>query len=187
MILSGKEIERQKLEGNIKIVPFNRAQLNPNSYNVKLADELLVYEDYDLDMKKEHAVKRIKIPPEGFVLVPGIVFLARTEEYTETDKFVPMIEGRSSVGRLGMFVHVTAGFGDVGFKGFWTLEIFVIQPLRVYAGTEIAQLYYHTIEGDYDKYESGKYQNQDDIMASKLFKDFEQPQVNLANKLFGKW
>jgi dCTP deaminase len=84
-----------------------------------------------------------------------------------------MLEGRSSVGRLGLFIHVTAGFGDVGFKGFWTLEIFCVQPIRIYADVEICQVYYHTIAGEYEEYTSGKYQNNRGIQPSLLFKDFE--------------
>jgi dCTP deaminase len=84
-----------------------------------------------------------------------------------------MLEGRSSIGRLGLFIHVTAGFGDVGFKGFWTLEIFCVQPIRIYAGTEICQIYYHKVEGDHENYQSGKYQNNQGIQPSLLYKDFE--------------
>jgi dCTP deaminase len=84
-----------------------------------------------------------------------------------------MLEGRSSIGRLGLFVHVTAGFGDVGFSGFWTLEIFCVQPIRIYAGVEICQIYYHSIEGEYELYKSGKYQNNTGIQPSLLYKDFE--------------
>ena len=83
-----------------------------------------------------------------------------------------MIEGRSSIGRLGIFIHITAGFGDVGFSGYWTLEIFCIKPIIIYPNVEIAQLYYHTIDGDYEEYNSGKYQNNIDIQPSMLYKDF---------------
>jgi dCTP deaminase len=172
MILSGKQI-RSKLGEEIKIKPFNENQLNPNSYNLRLHNELLVYEDLTLDMKKENKYKTIVIPTEGIVLEPNKLYLGRTTEYTETDKFVPMLEGRSSIGRLGLFVHVTAGFGDVGFRGYWTLEIHCIQPIRIYADVEICQIYYHSIEGDYDKYISGKYQNNNGIQPSLLYKDFE--------------
>jgi dCTP deaminase len=96
-------------------------------------------------------------------------------EYTKTDGYVPMLEGRSSIGRLGLFVHITAGFGDVGFAGFWTLEIFCVQPIRVYPGVEVCQIYYHSIEGEYDVYSSGKYQNNQGIQPSLLFRDFELP------------
>ncbi|XOQ48007.1 MAG: dCTP deaminase [Eubacteriales bacterium] len=171
MILSGKQI-REKLGKEIIIEPFCESQLNPNSYNLKLHNELLVYDEPVLDMKKENRFRKILIPEEGLVLEPNKLYLGRTQEYTKTDKFVPMIEGRSSVGRLGLFIHVTAGFGDVGFSGFWTLEIHCIQPVRVYAGVEICQIYYHLIQGDYERYSSGKYQNNTGIQPSLLFKDF---------------
>lgn len=172
MILSGKQI-KERLGKDIVIEPFNEGQLNPNSYNLKLHNELLVYEDNILDMKKENKCKSIIIPEEGLILEPNKLYLGRTKEYTETDNFVPMLEGRSSVGRLGLFIHVTAGFGDVGFRGYWTLEIHCIQPIRIYADVELCQIYYHSIEGDYDKYSSGKYQNNKGIQPSLLYKDFE--------------
>ncbi len=171
MILSGKEIQN-RLGRDIFIEPFNPAQLNPNSYNLKLHNELLVYENEILDMKKENKAKNLVIPDEGLVLEPNRLYLGRTKEYTRTEKYVPMLEGRSSIGRLGLFIHVTAGFGDVGFSGYWTLEIYCIQPIRVYAGVDICQIYYHSIEGEYEKYTSGKYQNNTGIQPSLLYRDF---------------
>jgi dCTP deaminase len=107
-------------------------------------------------------------------------------ERTATHNLVPMLEGRSSVGRLGLFVHVTAGFGDVGFEGYWTLEMFAVQPIRIYPGVEIAQIFYHTIEGDITEYSSNKYQHNNDIQPSLLFKDWQdheerQMRLPLAN------
>ena len=101
------------------------------------------------------------------------LYLGRTMEYTETQNLVPMLEGRSSVGRLGLFVHITAGFGDVGFKGYWTLEIFCVQPIKIYPSIEICQIFYHSVEGDYIPYQSGKYQGNKDIQTSMLYKDFK--------------
>ena len=172
MILSGREI-RNKLGKEIVIEPFVEKQINPNSYNLCLHSELLVYEDSTLDMKKENRARSLTIPADGLVLEPGKLYLARTVEYTKTDGYVPMLEGRSSIGRLGLFVHVTAGVGDVGFAGYWTLEMFCVQPIRIYAGAEICQIYYHSIEGEYDGYASGKYQNNRGIQPSLLFRDFE--------------
>lgn len=172
MILSGKEIQ-ERVGRDIVLHPYNPSQLNPNSYNLRLYDQMLVYEDFVLDMKRENKAKSLTIPPEGLILEPGRLYLGRTLEYTETRNFVPMLEGRSSVGRLGLFVHVTAGFGDVGFKGYWTLEIHCIQPVRIYAGVEICQIYYHSIEGAFEEYASGKYQNNEGIQPSLLFRDFE--------------
>ena len=172
MILSGKEIKK-KLGNEIIIDPFNDSQLGPNSYNLRLAPELVMYDVSVLDMKKSHPTKSFVIPEEGLVLEPGQLYLGRTMEYTETDCYVPMLEGRSSIGRLGLFIHITAGFGDVGFRGFWTLEIFCVQPIRIYPGVEICQIFYHSIEGDYTRYMSNKYQNNRGIQPSMLYKDFE--------------
>jgi dCTP deaminase len=172
MILSGKAI-REKIGKEIIIEPFDEKAINPNSYNLTLHDELLVYEGDVLDMKTPNETRTVIIPPEGLVLEPGKLYLGRTAEYTETDKYVPMLEGRSSIGRLGLYVHVCAGFGDVGFKGFWTLEIHCVQPIRVYAGVGICQIYYHAIEGEYEPYISGKYQNNKGIQPSLLYRDFQ--------------
>lgn len=172
MILSGKEIQRH-MGKDIVIRPFDPKRLNPNSYNLSLHNELLVYENGLLDMKVPNPVKTLTIPESGLVLEPDKLYLGRTNEFTQTDRFVPMLEGRSSVGRLGLFIHVTAGFGDVGFAGYWTLEIFCVQPIRIYPNVEICQIYYHDIHGDYDLYQSGKYQNNTGIQPSLLYKDFE--------------
>lgn len=172
MILTGKQILAE-MGKKIEIEPFDESRVNPNSYNLSLYNELLVYTGDVLDMKEPNAYKRIKIPEEGLVLEPGKLYLGRTVERTKTDGYVPMLEGRSSVGRLGLCVHVTAGFGDVGFDGYWTLELFCIQPVRIYPYVEICQIYYHTIEGEYEKYGgSGKYNGNSDIQPSMMYKDF---------------
>lgn len=171
MILSGKEILKRQGK-DIHIEPFSERQVNPNSYNLKLHNRLMTYKENVFDMKKPLETEDLIIPEEGFTLEPNKLYLGRTLEYTKTDNLVPMLEGRSSVGRLGLFVHITAGFGDVGFAGFWTLEIFCVQPVRVYPGVEICQIYYHSIEGDYTPYTSGKYQGNDSIQPSMMYKDF---------------
>ncbi|QQR53532.1 dCTP deaminase [bacterium] len=172
MIISGKEIYK-RLGKTIFIEPFHLEQLNPNSYNLRLHNELMIYNEPVLDMKSQHQYSKLTIPAEGMVLEPGKLYLARTVEYTKTLEAVPMLEGRSSIGRLGLFIHITAGFGDVGFAGFWTLEMFCVQPIRVYAGVEICQIFYHTLEGNFDLYRSNKYQNNNGIQPSMLYKDFE--------------
>jgi dCTP deaminase len=172
MILSGKEIAR-KQGSDIFIEPFSPEQVNPNSYNLKLHNELHVYTDEVLDMKKLNTTEKIIIPETGYTLLPNTLYLGRTVERTHTDKYVPMLEGRSSVGRLGICIHVTAGFGDVGFKGFWTLELFCIHPVVIYPNAEICQIYYHEIKGDYDLYKSGKYNNNEGIQPSLMYKDFQ--------------
>ena len=170
-MLTGKEILKQMKKGKIKIEPFNIKQLNPNSYNITLNKDLLVYDCDVLDLKKSNPTKKLEIPEEGLVLEPGKLYLGRTNEYTETDGFVPCIDGRSSIGRLGLFIHVTAGFGDVGFKGTWTLEIQCIQPIRIYPNIEIGQLHYELIQGK-NTYYHGKYLGQIDAQKSKMNEDF---------------
>ncbi len=172
MILTGKEIQK-RIGKDIVINPYSEKLLNPNSYNLRLHEELLVYTELPLDMKKPNPAEKIIIPETGLLLKPGVLYLGRSLEFTETHNLVPMLEGRSSIGRLGMLVHVTAGFGDVGFKGFWTLEISVIQPLIVYPGVEVCQIFYHTVEGQITEYSSGKYQANQGIQPSMLYKDFE--------------
>lgn len=192
MILSGKQIKAELGKG-LDISPFDESRLNPNSYNLRLADELLVYDGEDfnakrfdneedsnflihncLDMKKGNAYHIVKIPANGIFLIPGNIYLGQTMEYTKTSKFVPMLEGRSSVGRLGINIHATAGFGDIGFEGYWTLELSCVQPVRIYPGVDICQIYYHTIELDDDPilYKSDKYQQNNGIQPSMMWKDF---------------
>ena len=163
MILSGKEIQKQVEMGTIKIDPFSQDLINPNSYNLRLHSDLLVYDNKILDMKEKNTASPLKIPDDGLLLEPNTLYLGRTIERTATDKYVPMLEGRSSVGRLGLFIHITAGFGDIGFDGFWTLEIFCVQPIKIYSGLEICQIFYHTIDGDYDLYKSKN------IKATRVF------------------
>lgn len=172
MILSGSEILKH-IGNEIVIEPFDKRRINPNSYNLSLFNELLVYENNILDMRQPNRTSKIVIPDNGLVLEPNKLYLGRTNEYTKTDKYVPMLEGRSSTGRLGLFIHVTAGFGDIGFAGFWTLEIFCVQPVKIYPDVEICQIYYHDIAGEYDLYCNGKYQNNTGIQPSLMYKDFE--------------
>ncbi len=231
MMLTGKEIERQVRLKNILIEPFDPKRLNPNSYNIRLGEDLAVYaaalseyssvggvlqtgyqwgqrkcerafildpaEDDCLDMARENAIYLIKIPPTGIVLYPGVLFLASTVERAGSDWFVPSVEGRSSVGRLGIQVHATAGFGDLGFKSHWTLEITVVHPVRIYAGVEIAQViftvpyqegsvpskmdgsgeYAHQLAGLYTNpyiLYQGKYTGQTGPKPSGLWKEFQE-------------
>ena len=171
MILSGLAI-KQHIGREIIIDPFDEHRLNPNSYNLSLHDELLVYTHDTLDMKHDNPTQKIIIPSDGYMLMPGKLYLGRTHEYTRTEGYIPMLEGRSSIGRLGICIHVTAGFGDIGFAGYLTLELFCVQPVRIYSGVQIAQIYYHTISEPYERYERGKYQNNSGIQASKLYEEF---------------
>lgn len=144
MILTDIDLHVEIARGNIVVTPLAEGAIGTNSINVHLSRHLCIYEpeNHVIDAAKPCNVRHFDIPEEGFVLLPGVLYLASTLEYTETHKHVPILHGTSSVGRLGINVHATAGFGDLGFCGYWTLEIFVIQPVKVYAGMVVGQLEY---------------------------------------------
>ena len=151
-------------KSTIKIEPFRRSCLGSNSYDVHLGGHLATYRDHLLDAKKHNEINHFEIPDDGFVLYPNVFYLGVTEEYTETHEHVPFLEGKSSTGRLGIDIHATAGKGDVGFCGNWTLEISVKQPVRIYKGMPIGQLIYFPVDGEieekYDKKKNAKYSGQ---------------------------
>lgn len=173
MILSGIEIKRQIHQSRIGITDFCESRLNPNSYNLRLGVNYMTYINDVFDVKERPLVVKSEIPSSGLRLLPGELYLAPTFEHTYTPFHVPMIEGRSSLGRLGLFVHITAGFGDVGFNGFWTLEITCLKPIIIYPMMEICQIYFHTLEGDFVPYVSNKYQNNEGVQESMIYKEFQ--------------
>ena len=211
-MLTGDEIEKQIKKGGIFIDPYDPTCINPNSYNLKLHPQLLVYkrgsEDnranivpatrtFDLknnqnvldtknykgypecpylestqldpiDMNKDNEIIRFEIPEEGLILQPGVLYIGRTVERTVSEKFIPMINGRSSGGRLGMSIHICAGFGDIGFNGTWTLEITVVEPLIVYPNIEIAQVCFFNPCGSIKRQYRGRYYGQESPTPSRF-------------------
>ena len=173
-ILTGPEI-RRLAEGNfgvkgerIVIRPFDPAKCGPNSYDVHLGDTVAWYVNAGgtalgpsdiFDPLDPPRLESLKISPHGEVLRPGVLYLASTKEYTETHGLAPKLEGRSSLARGGLKVHLTAGFGDDGFCGHWTLELEVAHRYRIRAGMKIAQICYTTLLGDRQPYQ-GRYQGQ---------------------------
>ena len=139
---------------------------------MRLGKELVIYSEDVLDMKKVNETEKIQIPPEGIILQPGKLYLGTTLEYTESNTYVPSIEGRSSLGRLGLSIHVSSPYGNIGFKGYWTLEFSCVQPVRIYEGIEVCQIYFHEILGDYLPYTS-KYQNNQGVQPSFMYKEFD--------------
>jgi dCTP deaminase len=166
MILSDSRILEEIEKQTIKIEPYNREYLGSNSYDVHLGKYLATYNDKVLDAKKHNKINSFEIPDEGFVLQPGELYLGVTEEYTETHSHIPFLEGKSSTGRLGIDIHATAGKGDVGFCGNWTLEISCKLPVRIYKGMPIGQLIYFPVEGEvlvkYNSKKDAKYSGQPD-------------------------
>ena len=167
MILSDKKILEEIKKGSIKIEPFDIKNMGGNSYDVHLSKYFAQYVDKTLDAKKHNKVKHFEIPETGFVLKPNELYLCTTIEYTETHKHVPFLEGKSSTGRLGIDIHATAGKGDVGFCGYWTMEVSTSKPVRIYPGMSIGQLIYYVVQGKveriYTKKKSAKYFNTDKL------------------------
>ena len=176
MILTDKKILESMQNGSIKIEPYQRDCLGSNSYDVHLGKTLGIYIDSVLDSKKHNRIETFEMAPEGHILTPDNFYLGVTMEYTETHKHVPFLEGKSSVGRLGIDIHATAGKGDVGFCNYWTLEISVKHPVRVYAQMPIGQLIYFVVKGDianlYNKKSNAKYNTKASIpVESMMFKN----------------
>jgi len=161
MILTDQQILAEIERGNIIIEPYDRSCLGTNSYDVHLGRYLATYRDAVLDARKHNEIESFEIPAEGFVLQPGVLYLGVTEEYTESHAHVPFLEGKSSVGRLGIDIHATAGKGDIGFCNHWTLEISVSMPVRIYHGMPVGQLIYFAVQGDvktfYNRKANAKY------------------------------
>lgn len=176
MILSDKRILEEIKTGSIKLEPFDRECLGSNSYDVHLGIWLGTYKDRQLDARRHNEIELFEIPEEGYVLEPSIFYLGVTLEYTETHKHVPFLEGKSSTGRLGIDIHATAGKGDVGFCGHWTLEISVKQPVKIYRGMPIGQLIYFPVDGEievrYNEKKNAKYSGQiDKPVESMMWKN----------------
>lgn len=170
MILTGPEIVASTRNGKIVITPFSHDQVNPNSYNVRLGETLMTYESGVIDAHKLHPTRETKIGPDGFVLQPDELYLGHTIEEVGSDFFVPLLFGRSSVGRLGLFVEITAPIGDIGFYGQWTLMLSPVRPLRIYRGMEIGQIMFFDSYGDIELY-SGKYQKASGPQESRYWCD----------------
>lgn len=183
MVLTDSDILQAIKHDNIVIKPFDRSRLGSNSYDLTLSEHLANYDfSVTLDCATDNKLVRFQIPEDGYVMLPGILYLGSTREFTATSKFMPYIEGKSSIGRLGITAHITAGAGDIGFAGHWTLEITVVHPIRVYAGMPIAQILFmlplskclvpYGVKG------TAKYQNQQGLpMPSQMYKNFTQPQT----------
>jgi dCTP deaminase len=189
-ILLKSEIEHKVKEKRIHIYPYTPSQIGPNSYDVRLSPVLKVYDFHAmrsvrecLDCASENPTKTFEIPLEGYVLQPGVLYLGSTVEEAGSDYYIPMYEGRSSMARLGIQSHVSAGFGDIGFKSNWTLEIIVVHPVRVYPNMRIGQIYFHHVSSEVaegaQKYH-GKYATQTSPQESKSYLDFETENVGIS-------
>lgn len=140
-----KNVELGSKNGGMDIKPFMPENVGPNSLDVTLAKDLIRIGPLFIKHKDEiePCCDFISIGDEGFKLLPNILYLGVTQEWTFTPNHIPIMHGRSSWGRVGLECHVCAGFGDIGFAGFWTLEIRVNYPTVVKVGDSIGQIAFH--------------------------------------------
>ncbi len=171
MILTGTKIRQEVKRGRITITPFDESQLNPNSYNFRLGNTVMTYRNSLLDVKKANMTTIKQIPSDGLLLQPDIIYLINTHEVMGSAHYVPIIRGRSSIGRLGIFINITADLIDIGSINQWTLQIHVVQPVRVYAGMLIGQVTFWKPMGAITLY-NGKYQGSLGPRASEIYRDF---------------
>lgn len=145
-MLTGHKIKREIEKGNIAISPYKPERIGPNSYDLAIGSKLKLITSKLVGPDLPTAYDNIDID-EPYILQPGKLYLGSTQEITKTDKYVPCIDGRSSIARLGMVVHLSAGYGDVGFANHWTLEIMVAIPFEVRTGMILAQVYFFKRDG----------------------------------------
>jgi len=198
-ILSGTAITQYIMNNDITITPLSLDNINPASIDLRLGNQVAVYTDWvtdvsltavcgeglipkarelgdAFDIKKPPDVRTFDITDEGWVLNPGVLYLMHTEERVRTNKFVPVLDGKSSIGRLGITVHITAGFGDPGYDGQYTLEVMAVHPIRVYAGMRFCQMRFHRFEGELTNYQKvGSYRGKYAMgpVPSQAYKQFK--------------
>ena len=171
MILSALKIQNEVKKGNISIYPFKEELLNPNSYNYCLGNILYEITDDVIDPKVKSTYKKIILTEEGYILKPHRLYLASTKEKIGSKKYVTQLIGRSSMGRLGLFLQITAPLGHVGCYHNWTLELKVVEPLRVYPNMKIGQVTFWKITGkNFITYEKGKYNKHNKPYVSMFYK-----------------
>lgn len=187
-MITGSEILKLVNDGAITITNFDPSRLNPNSYNLRVGHTIGYYPMteyhefsiadvdktmplYYLDSRKKNKMEYVEIPEDGIILTPGLLYLASTMERVNAGNLIPALSGRSSMARLGVEVHRTAGFGDIGADMKWTLEITVIQPVKIYPEQELAQIYFEPPHGAQDIRYNGKYQHADGIVPSRSYLD----------------
>ncbi|MDX9855217.1 MAG: deoxycytidine deaminase [Candidatus Moranbacteria bacterium] len=153
MILTGSKIKEEINAGNIVIKPFSENQVNPNSYNYRLGSAIKVFNRFD---GKKALFKEINIPEDGYVLEPRKMYLATTKEVIGSSKYAMSLIGRSSMGRYGLFLQVSANLGHTTSEHRWTLEIVAALPIRLYPGMIIGQVSFWNNFGTVKKYD-GRY------------------------------
>lgn len=168
-MLGKNKIKEAIKEGSIKISNFDEANLNSISYDMEIDDEIKCYNNYRcLDSKKENMnydiINLSEEEDKSIILKPGNLYLATTKESVWSNKYIPCITGRSTYARLGIQIHQTAFFANLGHEFKWVLEISAVVPVILHKGTKLSQMYFEEISGDItsDMIYHGKYEKEND-------------------------
>jgi dCTP deaminase len=172
MILTGNQIIAEVKNNNITIRPFDQKKVTTNSYDLTLGDKLVIYTDDVLDPKQKPNVKEVKIPDEGYVMQRGEFLLGHSNETVGSEKYVPIIHAKSSIARLGLFIHITSGLFDIGCICDATFHLYATMPIRLYKNMPIAQITFWHTQGEIKLY-NGKYQGDKGIAPSRIYQDFQ--------------
>lgn len=182
MVLADRDI-REWLKKGLVIEPFEEINVQPSTYDLKLSDKVRVFDSYKVDCidtkQKVDVTRLVEIEDDGFVVHPGEFILGSTKEYFEMPGgLCAKLEGRSSLGRLGLIVHATAGYIDPGFKGWITFEISNLSklPIRIYKDMRIAQVCFMEMKSIPERLYGNslmgnKYQGQKGPTASRFWED----------------
>ena len=187
-MLSDQGIQYAMIQKRLDITPFEQKQMNPASYDVLLGNEFYVTRAEDIDrMRREREsidpyvdnsfhFDRINITRGALVLEPGDFCLGVTKESVKLSKFLAAsVSGKSSLARLGLTVHVTAGWIDPGFEGRITLELFALVPIQLTPGMPIAQLCFEEVPGGAFRPYAGRYARAETVGTSKYYSGRERP------------
>lgn len=167
MILTGNKIREEVKNKRIVIEPFSEEQINPNSYNYRLGTEYI-----ELDNDKVYDIKNIeqefkmkKIPEDGLILDPKKIYLCNTNEIIGSTEYVTSLIGKSSMGRLGLFLQVAADLGHQGQIHKWTLELRASIPTKIYPNMRIGQVTFWKTYGE-------------KLLQDGYYEKFDKPQIS---------
>jgi dCTP deaminase len=170
MILSGKAIHAAIEKGDIVVDPYVVERINPNSIDVTLGSNILIYSDEIIDQAIPSNTVEKNINVGGYTLNSGEFALGATCERVGSNKYVPILHGKSGLARAGLFVHVTADLIDIGSIGNITLQLLASVGVKLYAGMPIGQVSFWVPHGSVSLYD-GKYQGSVGPQPSKLYRD----------------
>lgn len=179
MILTGNAITLEYKQGKIDLQPYNSQRISTNAFDLTLGNRFIQYTCDVIDPMKPNAYREIVVGPEGILMEKNAFLLGHSVEVVGTDFFVGKVHAKSSIARLGLFVHATADLVHIGSHGNLCFSLISTLPVRLYPGMPIGQMTFWRPEGEITLYK-GKYQGSCGPGASQAFRDFTASTVQRA-------